>query len=90
MQKGSFTNNEDTQKLYNYIYQGCNILRGPIYPEEYKTYIFPLLFYKRLCDEYSRELNDALEIADGDMQYALFRNFIVFKYRKEAIGMISE
>ena len=68
----SFANNEDTQKLYNYIYQGCNILRGPIYPEDYKTYIFPLLFYKRLCDEYSREVNNALELSDGDMQYALF------------------
>lgn len=73
MAKGiSFVNNEDTQKLYNYIYQGCNILRGPIYPEEYKTYIFPLLFYKRLCDEFTREINAALEESDGDMQYALF------------------
>lgn len=70
--KMSFTNNEDTQKLYNYIYQGCNILRGPIYPEEYKTYIFPLLFYKRLCDEYSREYASALKISDGDEKYALF------------------
>lgn len=68
----SFTNNEDTQKLYNYIYQGCNILRGPIYPEDYKTYIFPLLFYKRLCDEYSRELESALQDSDGDMLYASF------------------
>ena len=34
----SFVGNDDTQKLFNYIYQGCNILRGPIYPEEYKTY----------------------------------------------------
>ena len=68
----SFANNEDTQKLYSYIYQGCNILRGPIYPEDYKTYIFPLLFYKRLCDEYSREINAALELSEGDMQYALF------------------
>lgn len=73
MAKGiNFVNNEDTQKLYNYIYQGCNILRGPIYPEEYKTYIFPLLFYKRLCDEYTREINAELEESDGDMHYALF------------------
>ncbi len=68
----SFVSNDDTQKLFNYIYQGCNILRGPIYPEEYKTYIFPLLFYKRLCDEYSRELNEALMDSNGDLQYALF------------------
>jgi len=68
----SFTNNDDTQKLYNYIYQGCNILRGPIYPEEYKTHIFPLLFYKRLCDEFTREYTEALELADGDERYAMF------------------
>lgn len=68
----SFVSNDDTQKLFNYIYQGCNILRGPVYPEEYKTYIFPLLFYKRLCDEYTREINAALTDSDGDIQYALF------------------
>lgn len=68
----SFVGNDDTQKLFNYIYQGCNILRGPIYPEEYKTYIFPLLFYKRICDEYSREIQVAMEESGGDMQYALF------------------
>ena len=68
----SFVSNEDTKKLYNHLYQGCSILRGPIYPEEYKTYISPLLFYKRLCDEYSREIAIALEESDGDMQYALF------------------
>jgi type I restriction enzyme M protein len=68
----SFVNYEDTQKLYNHLYQACNILRGPIYPEEYKTYIFPLLFYKRLCDEYTREINIALEESKGDMYYALF------------------
>lgn len=78
----SFVSNEDTQKLYSHLYQGCNILRGPIYPEEYKTYIFPLLFYKRLCDEYTREINSALKESDGDMQYALFpenHRFIVLE-----------
>lgn len=68
----SFVGNDDTQKLFNYIYEGCSILRGPIYPEEYKTYIFPLLFYKRLCDEYTRELTEALVDSGGDIQYALF------------------
>ena len=68
----NFTNVYDSNVLFNLIYQACNTLRGPIYPEEYKTYIFPLLFYKRICDVYNEEIQFALEESDGDIEYAMF------------------
>lgn len=71
-ERPSFINLNDINKLFNFIYQACNILRGPIYPEEYKTYIFPLLFYKRISDVYNEEIQFALEESDGDIVYAMF------------------
>ena len=37
---------------------------------DYKQFIFPLLFYKRLCDVYDEELADALEESGSDPEYA--------------------
>ena len=49
-----------------------NILRGPVDAADFKTYIFPLLFFKRISDVYDEELNAALKESDGDMEYAHF------------------
>jgi type I restriction enzyme M protein len=46
------------------------LLRGYIDAGDYKQFIFPLLFYKRLCDVYDEELADALEESGGDQEYA--------------------
>jgi hypothetical protein len=29
--------NDDGTKLFNHLYQACNILRGPVSADEYKT-----------------------------------------------------
>lgn len=42
-------------KLYNHLYEACNILRGPIDQDDYKSYVIPLLFFKRLSDVYDEE-----------------------------------
>ena len=34
--------------LFNYLFEACNILRGPINQDSYKTYVIPLLFFKRM------------------------------------------
>ena len=39
-------------------------------PETISQFIFPLLFYKRICDVYDEELVEALEESGGDRKYA--------------------
>ena len=44
-----------SQKLYLHLFEACNILRGPINQDEYKTYVIPILFFKRISDTYDEE-----------------------------------
>ncbi|MBD0831820.1 type I restriction-modification system subunit M [Aestuariibaculum sediminum] len=62
-----------TQKeLEKYLWGAATALRGTIDAGDYKQYIFPLLFYKRICDVYDEEFERALTDSDGDMEYAAF------------------
>ena len=50
------TDNKTTsQELYNFIFEACNILRGPVSQDNFKDYITPLLYYKRISDVYDEE-----------------------------------
>ena len=67
------TNKEITsQQLFNHLFEACNILRGPINQDEYKSYVTPILFFKRISDVYDEETQDALERSGGDEEYARF------------------
>jgi hypothetical protein len=48
----------------------CNRLRGPVDPTDYKAYIFPLLFLKRISDYWDWEYARALEAFDGEEKLA--------------------
>ena len=61
-----------SQKLFNFLYEDCNILRGPINQDEYKSYVTPILFLKRLSDVYDEEHEKALKESGGDEEYASF------------------
>lgn len=50
-------------KLYNHLFEACNILRGPIDQDDYKSYVIPILFFKRLSDVYDEET------ADNELKY---------------------
>lgn len=56
--------------LESYLWGAATLLRGHIDAGDYKQFIFPLLFYKRLCDVYDEELAQALEDSGGDQEYA--------------------
>jgi type I restriction enzyme M protein len=60
------------QQLEKYLWGAATQLRGTIDAGDYKQYIFPLLFFKRICDVYDEEFEKALEESDGDMEYAGF------------------
>ncbi len=66
------TENTTSQDLFSHLFEACNILRGPINQDEYKSYVTPILFFKRLSDVYDEETQRALDESDGDEEYAAF------------------
>ncbi len=57
-------------QLESYLWGAATLLRGTIDAGEYKSFIFPLLFLKRLSDVFDEEYEIALEESDGDEEYA--------------------
>jgi type I restriction enzyme M protein len=58
--------------LENLLWEAANILRGPVDAADFKTYVFPLLFFKRISDVHDEEYAVALAESDGDEEYAVF------------------
>ena len=44
-----------SNRLMSYLFEACNILRGPIDQDDYKSYVIPILFFKRVSDVYDEE-----------------------------------
>ncbi len=59
-------------RLESHLWEAANILRGPVDAADFKTYIFPMLFFKRISDVYDEEMANALKDSEGDMEFALF------------------
>lgn len=57
-------------QLESYLWGAATLLRGTIDAGEYKSFIFPLLFLKRLSDVYDEEYALALDESGGDTTYA--------------------
>jgi type I restriction enzyme M protein len=57
-------------ELESYLWGAATLLRGTIDAGEYKAFIFPLLFLKRLSDVFDEEYAAALEESGGDAGYA--------------------
>lgn len=49
------------EELDSYLWGSAVLLRTNIDAGAYKQYIFPLLFFKRICDVYDEETNKAIE-----------------------------
>lgn len=56
--------------LETWLFGAANILRGPVDQADFKTYIFPLLFLKRICDVRDEEYEWALKEAGGNAEEA--------------------
>ena len=68
------------QQLEAHLWGAANILRGKTAGQDYKNYILSLMFYKRLCDQWECEADEAiaeLERQQGrrftEQQKAVFR-----------------
>lgn len=62
----------DLSQLESHLWEAANILRGPVDAADFKTYVFPLLFFKRISDVFDEEYTAALAESAGDEEYALF------------------
>lgn len=60
----------DARSLESMLFDAANILRGPVDASDFKAYVFPLLFLKRISDVYNEERATALEESGGDQEYA--------------------
>lgn len=48
------------QQLEAHLWGAANILRGKTAGQDYKNYILSLMFYKRLCDQWEHETDEAI------------------------------
>ena len=58
------------EELKSSLWGAAILLRGKINATGYKEYIFPLVFFKRISDVHEEEYKKALELADGDEDFA--------------------
>jgi type I restriction enzyme M protein len=68
------------QQLEAHLWGAANILRGKTAGQDYKNYILSLMFFKRLCDQWECEADDAIAEVEGqqgrtftEKQKAVFR-----------------
>ncbi len=78
MQKEKIT----LSQLEQYLSKAAWILKGPVDASDFKAYIFPLLFFKRISDVYDEEYQKALEESEGDEDYAALPEFHRFEIPK--------
>mgnify|MGYP001163301481 CR=1 FL=1 len=62
-------------QLEQYLSKAAWILKGPVDASDFKVYIFPLLFFKRISDVYDEEYIIAMEESGGDADYASLPEF---------------
>lgn len=66
-----------TGDLEKYLWGAAVLLRGQIDASGYKEFIFPLLFFKRICDVYDEEFQKNLEESGGDAEFAAAQDYII-------------
>ncbi len=57
-------------QLEQHLARAAWILKGPVGATDFKDYIFPMLFFKRICDVYDEEYREALTLPGSDAEYA--------------------
>lgn len=73
----------ENAKLEDLLWGAAEFLRGQIDASDYKQYVFPLLFFKRLSDVYDDELEDAKKEMGTDDLFG-FLQFHRFEIPSEA------
>lgn len=81
-------------ELQSYLWNSAVLLRTHIDAGAYKQYVFPLLFFKRICDVYGEECDKILIEYDGDeeaLDWEENHRFIIPKgYHWKDVRSVSE
>src|SRR6476659_9672762 len=79
------------QQLEAHLWGAANILRGKTAGQDYKNYILSLMFYKRLCDQWECEADDAIAELERQQGRAFSENEkAIFRKRGEHRFQIPE
>lgn len=65
-------------QLEQHLAKAAWILKGPVDAADFKVFIFPLLFFKRISDVYDEEYGRVLGEFGGDKNYAELEEFHLF------------
>ncbi|MGL6364254.1 type I restriction-modification system subunit M [Aeromonas veronii] len=72
------------QELESYLWGAAVLLRGLIDAGDYKQFIFPLLFFKRVSDVWDEEHQAAMADSGSDLSYAQFAENHRFQIPEDA------
>jgi type I restriction enzyme M protein len=67
------------QELETRLWDAANALRGPVDPADFKTYVFPMLFWKWISDTWAYEHDEALEEYGDDLDDEIEADFHRFE-----------
>lgn len=70
------------QELESWLWGAADILRGPVDPGNFRDFIFPLLFLKRLSDTWDDEHAKAVEAWGDQLTDEIARDFHKFDIPK--------
>lgn len=67
------------QELESRLWDAANALRGPVDPADFKTYVFPMLFWKWISDTWVYEHDEALNEYGDDLDDEIEADFHRFE-----------
>lgn len=70
------------QELESRLWDAANALRGPVDPADFKTYVFPMLFWKWISDTWVYEHDEAHEEYGDDLDDEIESDFHRFEMPK--------
>lgn len=78
------TETVELSRLESHLWESASILRGPVDAADFKPYIFPLLFFKRICNVWDEEYQGWQETQAGEREVKKALRKALFKYKLHA------